>query len=937
MPESARRASRWAEHGCKVAEAVGLLASLLTAEYAVGRQIFSVSVLAVAAAGILVAPGQSGQGELRGIRGWKSRLPVYVSVSAVTSLLCLFIAKPPARFYLFVPAWMAAMLLWRTRSWFKAAAQRAYRLIFRALMACGRHGHILFARVGKAVGAGLLASERRRLDIVLGAVSLLVGVQVIGVRFLSPPSEGLFRSKGYLVVCGYSAAAALAYVLCFRKRGDTSRRSVGENVRWMTLGAAWVYMMHPFFQVVVHGTPDATWYAMMLADTLAQLRAGVFPVYAGQSVYQFNGAIYSIRVAPAFHYLGGFLDILTFRTLGVFAVQNLLISLQALLALFCAYGSLAAVAPGRPWRACLLSILYLACPGVLSVAYNTDLYMSWMTVALLPLAACAFVGIFRRPEPGPIYLAAGALGLMWWGHTPIAVWSTLFFGGPIALRLLTARPTWRNARVSLAAGALFLVIASYPLVSVLAYPPEAGMRPAAFQVATAPTVARFLAQVFPAVYLPVSAGGRSLGDFQLGYGLWAFFLAGLCCLGRNKAPEFRALVVVAALVALLLLPIFGLEKALWSFLPGFVRNTNGNWPMNRLYLLLASMVAFLGALNGDKLFPGQGSKRRWPALALVVLCLWSLAEARKFAAGSAAFVRPKETAHTMLWTENVMVTQYAYLMFPKVPDYFSHGVVDPALESRLLTSLDDSPLPDRSESDRVPNSALSPTQGQLIAGFTVGTGGFAGSALVAREPIELRPGHRYIAEFNFLQPASVRGVLQLQGQTLFREYLLPDYGGPASFGVGGAHSRRMALWTSGKSVERVQVRFIPESLGKGIEELQPLASIKVFEYAPEALPVRTDSWIPYEARVRSQEAGWLETPREYQAYYQAFVNGVRSRVVESKQGLAAIPVPRGDSTVRLVFVAPALLALTFSLSMTAAVVWCLSQLALVANRRNAVQ
>ena len=83
----------------------------------------------------------------------------------------------------------------------------------------------------------------------------------------------------------------------------------------MLLAAVATWLLHPFATTLQIGAGDALWYANMLGDFVTQLRAGVFPIFVGQTDYAFNGAVYPLRVAPFYQHLAGILDLLTGRQL----------------------------------------------------------------------------------------------------------------------------------------------------------------------------------------------------------------------------------------------------------------------------------------------------------------------------------------------------------------------------------------------------------------------------------------------------------------------------------------------------------------------------------------------------------------------------------------------------------------------------------------------
>ena len=870
-------------------EAITLWLSLSAAEWFCPGKAIPLLAKLGAVVCLAMAPhekGAEGQGPWA---RWVARLPVYGGVAAVIGVALYFWIAPPLGFYGFLPLWAAIMAAWCFRGWFGPFARAA---------------------------AGIAAS--RRLDVVAGC-ALIVGLfHFLGSCFLPGQEFG----RGHLVVYLCMVATLAAYLACLatlRRRGVSP---IAENMRWMTLIGAWVLLLHPFMQVELHGSSDAAWYGNNLADMLAQVRHGVFLVFVGRSVYQFNGAISPLRVAPAFHYLGALVDTLTLRTLGVYAVQNLTISVLGLAALFTCYLSLAAVAPKQRWFACALSLLFVSCPGVLGLVFNTDLFMSWTTVPFLPIAFYGMVRSFSRADMTSMLLIGGGLGVVWWGHTPVAMWATMFIGASQVVRVLVRRPDAAGWRGLSACALVFVLIAAYPVVSVLGFPPSSGERASNPQMASAGVVIDFLKEVFPSVLLPLSPNGRQLSDFQLGYALWA--VLGLCLwrIARVPAFEFRVLVGIALAVVLLVTPIPGVLDILWRLVPVVVRDATGNWAMSRLYVVMACALVYAGAVACARIPDQAPAARRALGVLAALLCGWSLMEAGKFASGSAEFQRPRESAQQMLLPENVSLTRYSYLffpVFPKHPAYFSHGVVDPGLENRLLSPATD--LVVDSDVDAIVRAVAAgdPSVRRVMeTQIEADPAAPEGAPPRARDAIVLKPARKYLVGFDFLRQGDEPGVLQFRGVSLYREYLLPAYGGTASFGRGGAHSKWVPLWTSGAAEEPVTVRFVPSSAHLSPDRLLPFARMQVIEYDPATLPIRVESWIPYRATVEATQPSWLETPRMYQPWYVARVNGGRAEIRSSPEGLVSIAVPLGRSRVELDFAAPLLLQAAFWLSLLSA-------------------
>ncbi len=687
-----------------------------------------------------------------------------------------------------------------------------------------------------------------------------------------------------------------------------------ERLRVTLLLGAALWLMRGFFQATQHGGADAQWYGLNLADAVAQVRAGVFPLFVGQSLYQFNGALCPIRIAPAFHYLGVLLDLITLRQLGTYALQNLLLVLLGVAGMGTSYFTLRSLLPGRAWLAAGLAALFLSCPGVLGVAYNTDLYMTWTTLPLVPLIWYATVRSFQdKGSAGTMLLLGASLGLTWWGHSPIALWSTFLAGASQVVRIIASKGTGKLWGAAVLGAVAFAAIAAYPVASVLLYPAEPSKSVNLFQHASPGIVVYFLNQAAPGAFLPLSPIGRELSDFQFGYALWGLLL--FCVWVQRGSPWAASLVptAAAAFLLLLLLPLPGLDTLLWTLVPGFVRDVTGNWPMSRIYFPLAGSTVYACALcvASGRLRPAQ---TRMLAAMVSIGCLWSFSEAAKFAAGSRQLARPEQSAVDSLRPENVQITRYSYSMtpdFPAHPSTFTHGVADPALENRLLSRDMATELLSNSK------SALEESRVETAGDFQweIDQGVYNHATLDT--PLLLEPGKAYLLQFEFTDPATIQGVLQMKGPHFFREYGLPEHGGPRSFGAGSMHPNYLPLWTTA-GPETLSVRFVPPAPVPEGERNGVVARAHLLSYDLRKLPVRVESWIPYRAVVRSPEASWLETPRVFQSGYRALVDGKTAEVRKSPESLVAVAVPQGVSRVELEYAAPGGLQFLFWVSFISA-------------------
>jgi hypothetical protein len=696
-----------------------------------------------------------------------------------------------------------------------------------------------------------------------------------------------------------------------RRARDLGMRILGgprrsESIRCALLAIGTIWLMRGFARPTLSGGTDALWYGTMLADVVAQVRAGIFPIWVGQSIYQFNGAIYPVRVAPAFHYLGAGLDFLTFHKLGIFALQNLLLIVLGICATASAYICLGKLLSDRRWLAMGLTAIFMSCPGVLGIAFNTDLYMSWTTLPTLPIIWFAMVRSFQ--DGGTVkslVILGAALGLSWWGHSPIALWSTMLAFAAQLSRLIYQKWSLASLMAIVASAGVFAVVSAYPIGSVLWFPPEAGVHGASFQKASPEAIVQFLRQVFPATFLPLTPIARSLGDFQLGYALWSLLLLLLWSWRRDSRGAATVAIASALFLAFMLLPIPWLDLQLWSAVPSLIRDTTGNWVMNRLYLLFAAAIVFGTAASvSARGLQGRSMKR---AVSIIVStgCIWSLFEARKFGVGSEASRRPPDSAVDLLRPENIQLTRYSYIVFPKLPSTFTHGVADPYMENHLLSK--DTLAPVSSNADAARNSGRIRASGVFTAENWKSFG-----YVSLNRTLHIDENHSYLLSFDFLHPETT-GTLEIVGPHFFRAYQLPEHGGDKAFGAGGEHSTTLSVWTTA-GPQDLSLRFYPIPLPPPDVPGPDVGRVALLEFERTTLPVQVESWIPYRARVQSGTEAWLETPRVYQTGYVATVDQAAAIIRKSADGLVCVAVPKGASTVVLRYVAPTGLQILFWIS-----------------------
>jgi len=687
-----------------------------------------------------------------------------------------------------------------------------------------------------------------------------------------------------------------------------------EAGRLLLLAAAGVWLLHPFATGRQIGAGDALWYANMLADFVLQLRAGVFPIFVGQTIHAFNGAVYPLRVAPLYQHLAGILDLLTLHRLGFFALQHLLVIVCGAAGLFGCYFALVAVAPARRWSATLLAILYLSCPGILAVIYTQDLYMTWTAVPFLPLAAYGIVRTFQRDDWASQYWLAAPLAALWWAHSPVAMWMTGFAALTQLARLAAGGRNGGTARGPLAraagGGLIFAALAQYPIFSFTTLRPAPAPAAVAYTPPPLDLIPVNVRAAWPRAVLPLSPRAGSLGDVQLGYGL--ALMAALAAARRRRPtlPWISGLLLLGvAGFALLLVPVPRLNPWLWSRLPLEIRAITFYWLMQRFYPIMAALVVFAAQLAGDNSPPSAlptTTESHSPRRVLSAVCFallaasagWSLWESREFIRAGRSRTGTEAAAETALRPENLLLMDHSYGLFAALPGYFSDGVMDPQAETRLLDPATFRPLPP------LPNEPKPRVRWKTSTDANPGILDLAPS-------LHLLPGRRYELAFAFDDPERP-GVLELSGRTFFRQYLLPSSGQPLSFGSGPGHSHSLPLGTTDPAGEDISLRFIPTGPHDSPKNHPAFGRYRLRELDALSRPVRLVSLLPFRAEVEAAGPALLETPRMAQPGYAAWVDGRPAPVRNSPQGLVAVPVPSGRHEVELRFIAPAQLRISYA-------------------------
>jgi hypothetical protein len=706
---------------------------------------------------------------------------------------------------------------------------------------------------------------------------------------------------GFFAFLGVPLLAGLGACVWPHRKSPAERKEITSV--FVALLAVGLFAAGPFLTTSGIGTGEAFNYSLSTADFVTQARDGVYPPLVGQSEFAFNGRIHPLRTAPYIGHFAELVDLATGRSLNFWAIQNLEIAASLIFAVFSMYVCLRrATAASRP-TAAVLAACYGLAPGVLSVTYAMDLYMTVMTLPWVPVVLSAAIGLQKRCSFEEIALLAIGLGVSWEAHPPVAFWLTIVSALVLLPPILAGRIRGRQW-LYLAAGAAFCgCIAGFGFVSALTVRNYG-------QISEASNVELLLGEVrrvFGDSLRPVSPAANGLGDFQLGYLYWAFLA--LACAGalvrRRLLPLW--LTVITGFLLVLTTPVPFVTEWIWKHVPAITVTLTNQWPMQRLYLVATALILFAVASVYPRSGPIPRQVRDAAFLAILAAAAWTGFQAYRFVGRGFSARLPEGRSALLHRPENINLTIVSYAILG-APPFFDSGPMDPAMEFRLLRRFDARPI--------AGNWTAAEAQAGPVQKGSLDTTINADGSVATAPKLILEPGRRYMLTVALSGPPRA-GTLQLAGRSLYREYPVQAAASSWGFGVGEGLRRPIALWTTGSRPEEVEVRFLEAADGTASGDF---ADFRLKEIDTRSLPVVLESLVPLRMRVRAPEACYLETPRLFLEGYRAAVDGKDVRVQGSPDGLAMFAVPAGESTVVLDYAGPVALRAAFYLTFGASLV-----------------
>lgn len=658
---------------------------------------------------------------------------------------------------------------------------------------------------------------------------------------------------------------------------------------------------------------DALAYLVTIVDACAQARAGTFPIYVGQSESRFDGGLYPQAQAPYLTLIAPLLDLLTLQRLSGPRLYNVVALTHVVGGALVSLTLLRRVAPRHPWAMACLAWAYVACPGVMGVLVRLDMLTTILTLPWLPLFWDALArlldGDAQRPSWQPGVQLGLALAGLWSAHAPVALWASGsgLVAGLVGLAL--ARRRGRRALRALSVSALvFALVAAWPLLTVFTL---SGGRAGAVGVGAAGArlprehVAHTLANLrgdavgallplgfvrghvangwpYAEALVPLPRAWREravVPYLQLGFLLWTALLASAIGLRRTSPPAQAGLLSAAFGLLLFLFPLPGLGEWLWGALPG-VFDITRIWPMQRFYVLLASLAVACGGRAWAQ-FPDTPRTRAAAHVGLGLLVVWSASQAARLG--------------TFAWQQRAEDDAL------ERPENLPLRFKDLQMGTPVV-------LPDWSDARL--HLALLDERGEPVADALA----VAAAGCAQATALETLPADETVAVL-MLRPDNPRLLCLHTPPTGLIEAYGPGYYRQRRTRAGSTETAVFPLWTSVEAGQRVALRFT-ESTGHRRALTAPMFALG--SYTPASLPIVVERFLPLRLWVPAARAGLrLETARRFMPDQSALVNGQSVAAERTPRGRLAVPLQAGGNRVELAFRAPRILRWAWPASVVA--------------------
>jgi len=674
-----------------------------------------------------------------------------------------------------------------------------------------------------------------------------------------------------------------------------------EFVRLIILFLITAAIFQPFFYPVNEGAGDAHWYFNALRDALEQLHHHVFPVYVGQSIFNYFGN--AVARAPFYLLLGQFLDIITFFKLNALAIQHLTVLVVGFVATFLTYYLLLKLNPKNRWAASAFAIFYVTCPGVITLIYVFDSYYSFMTVAFMPLLIYGMIRTHQKNDTLSALIIAAALSLLWMSHPPIALWSTAACGIFYLIEIFRRTASWRQIATMTV---FFILFSAWFFISVSNL--GVGTQYIGNQDVRYPElVTEYLHTRMPGVFLPFGFhGNNSNFDTQLGYTFWLVIFVSLILAFRKNCPTLIKIFLASAIfIFLFLYPLPIIGQAIWSLTPGFVRNMTVIFANQRLYIILAGLSCFLGMLCYNRIIPYCSvTQKKWMAVIFVILLSWDFYEMH---------VLEKKFLTNRIdkwWISPTNINRY-YQYQQIDHGSMENGTFDPILKNKLVDEKFNL-VPGYDNEEPVIEKCLTSHSHYVDHALPIS------KKLTITGDTEIALGRHIIPsnrKYLICMEAFISGMkdpgkhsytfpsvdLELHEKDYFKYMHWPETSRPIK-NTNEINQPDKIINSIAIDTHHSQEKFIKATLVIGKASAIEITKLNIIPYDTIKLPITIQSVFPYRATVNApSDHLYLQLYKEYYPGYQATVNGKPVPVEASPDKFVLIPLLKGDNEITLAY------------------------------------
>lgn len=710
----------------------------------------------------------------------------------------------------------------------------------------------------------------------------------------------------------------------------------------LILIGAGLYATLPFLSASAINYPgDGMAYRDYIYDAVVQFRHSVFPVYIGQTDYNFTGYPYFDRLGM-FNF-GPIIDFLTLGRLDPNLTTNILIVISSILAFLSCYFCLRVVAPRHPWSSAILALLFGLTPANLSMLYTHESIPTFVATPFIPpYFTATWLCFLDRRLRAPI-VGGLSLSLMWMCHAPTAAWSMLIC---LVLMVGLAFRHWRRLPAAVLNFSIFHVtfglVTAWYFVSYFSSGLEvyslAVRKETSFFVSESRVLEmiRVAWESLPDAFLPVVVAHRQ-ASVQLGYSILALLLGLVAALVRRRRYDGIPLLVTIAVCLIAVLPVPVLSHWLLGFIPNTASAITIQFNYQRVLRILAFLICFGVILYARDWLENCFS--RWAGrVALGALIGWSLFQAGVFVHYTLTTGPSNEEGWQYYLPGGIISLPYN---FTHQSDFWAinPATYDPALENRIITAGTGAVGADNKlgvvkacRAGTLARVPLVPGDPRCVGdSCRFKTGDSFPSTILYR--FTLPPDAKVLMAFDLnsnipwrpeLDPRTTRTVnIIVSG---------PGYFMPAYINYTGLTTLPLVNRTSSPLPLTLT---LASSSFDGEGDYLHLTDFCLASYRGSDLPVDLQPDIPFVARVHNSGLGdHLLTHRTFLAGYEATVDGKPVEIGPSPTNLLTIPIPQGDSTVTLAYKGTSAMGTSFIVSLLALAA-SLVIIALASRRRSA--